>query len=144
MDFLGEKYKIFSKFLLIFPSVGRLLPVNTVRFIHVSNIFYPGENHEKKKECSPKFSQNENIFVKIGKLSANFDKNISFWEKICLFLMIFLWFLSVCTTWLNREKNAKNSIENQYYESFKLNKEMHGTFGVCSSDPNYWFSKELW
>jgi len=30
---------------------------------------------EKKRENCPLFSQNENIFVKIGEYFANFDKN---------------------------------------------------------------------
>jgi len=36
---------------------------------------------EKKTENFPKFSQNENLVVKIGKLFANFDKNILIFEK---------------------------------------------------------------
>jgi len=31
-------------------------------------------DNEKKTEKFPKFSQNENIFVKIGELFANFDQ----------------------------------------------------------------------
>jgi len=57
------------------------------------------ENHEKKTENPPQPSQNENIFVKIGELFANFDKNILTLRKLgktfYLFLQIFLSFLSV-------------------------------------------------
>jgi len=54
---------------------------------------------QKSWEFFKKKSQNENIFVKIGKLFANFDKNILILRKLgtffCLFLMIISRFLSV-------------------------------------------------
>jgi len=40
------------------------------------------ENHEKKTENFPQFSQNENTFVKMGELFAHFDKKYSHFEKI--------------------------------------------------------------
>jgi len=52
------------------------------------------ENHEKKTENSPQFSQNENIFVKIGELFANFEKN-KMGNIFCISLKIFIWFLPV-------------------------------------------------
>jgi len=47
----------------------------------------------KRQKIVPKFSQNEDIFVKMGELFAHFDKNIiilrTFGNILCIFLKMF-------------------------------------------------------
>jgi len=72
-------------------------------FSYICIKYYTDKNHGEqfgeRTENLPQFSQNDNLFVQIGELFANFDKNILILRKLgkmfCLFLMIFSRFLSV-------------------------------------------------
>jgi len=46
-------------------------------------------NFMKETKKNPKFSQNENIFVKIGELFANFDKTNVILRKLGIFFGLF-------------------------------------------------------
>jgi len=57
-------------------------------------LFGTDKNHEKNMGIFPKFSQGENVFVKMGELFAHFDKHIlilrTFEEKVLPFSPIFV------------------------------------------------------
>jgi len=131
---ISGKNCIFPKIFPFFPmgkfgekkcpqTSGRLLLVNTVRFMHVTNIFCPGKNHEKNTDFFQNFSKWEYF---LSKWPNYLPKLFSFWENLDEKIRIFLNFLK------NR-KSAKTLLKINTFGSFKLNyKEMHRTFGVRS------------